>query len=307
MRYFFLLVAIALLVPKIALADIRVDPRTTPDNARRLNELIAKCEGELQAFRKMMDAIRRSDRAVRVFPGRDQPGVFVDGFGTDEIDLSDLERYANPRKDAETGRWVFPPGADREAASLCENLAHVLYERFHANYVGGAYDPSHAAANDYESGIRREFGQTGSLIDCTGDGHSEDAISIYRNGKFIIERDTITVQPNGSRDVGPIRTREVNVICSGACAGPPRGEGCSRAATLARSAKRTSQTSAAAPLRAQAAGPNEGHDHERARPFARSLASERGTLRVRRFSRTRFRRCVPQCAARPREGHREAG
>ena len=55
------------------------------------------------------------------------------------------------------------------------------------------------------------------------DRHSEDAISIYRDDTFIIERDTIIVQPNGSRDVGPIRTTKAKVICSGGCpGGPPR-------------------------------------------------------------------------------------
>lgn len=215
------LLTILMLPIQFARADLQFDPRSAPADAQRLRDLIAKCEGELQSFRELMDAIRRSSRPVSVFPGRDQPGVFVDRFATDEIDLSDLEKYANPRKDPESRQWIFPPGVDREAATLCENLAHVLYERFHANYVGGRYEPSHDAANSFESRIRREFGQTGSLIDCTGDGHSDDAISIYRNDEFIVERDTITVRPNGSRDVGPISTRKVKVICAGGCPAPP--------------------------------------------------------------------------------------
>lgn len=227
MRRFILLSVLLLLVAALFLsrpssAVLEFNPGATPEDSQRLRELIAKCEGELQSFRELMDAIRRSSQPVRVFPGRNQPGVFIDGFGSGRIDLADLEKYANPTKDRETGKWIFPPGADPEAATLCENLAHVLYERFHANYVGGQYRPSHRAANDYESRIRKEFGQTGRLIDCVGDGRTDDAISVYVNDSFIIERDQITVQPNGSRDVGPITTTKVKVVCTAVCIGPPR-------------------------------------------------------------------------------------
>jgi hypothetical protein len=215
-----IIVFLLALLPRMAAADLQFDPRSTPADAQRLRDLVAKCQGELDSFRELMDAIHNSSRAVPVWPGRDQPGVFVDGFNSGQIDLSDLEKYVNPRKDPETGKWVFPPGTE-DAATLCENLAHVLYERFHANYVGGQYAPSHDAANGYESRIRHEFGQTGNLIECTGDGRTDDAISIYADSTFIIERDVITLQPNGSRDVGPITTKRVKTVCIAICQ-PPR-------------------------------------------------------------------------------------
>jgi hypothetical protein len=215
---FVMLAAMVTFPPSCSAADLQFDPRTAPADAQRLRDLIRKCERESAAFRELMDAIARSSQPITVFPGRDQSGVWVDRFSGGEINLKDLEAYANPKKD-ESGAWIFPPGVDREAATLCENLAHILYERFHANYVNGQYKPSHDAANSYESRIRREFGQTGSLIDCVDD--NGDGVSIYRDDIFILERDPEVQRPGGKHDIGPIRVTRVKVFCVGRCAGPP--------------------------------------------------------------------------------------
>lgn len=208
--------------PAVVAGDLRLDPRTDPADARRLEELVAKCERELESFRDLMDAIRRSGRDVPVWPGRNQPLVAVDRFGTWEIDLSDLERLANPTRDPASGRWVFPPGADPQGTTLCQALGHVLFERFHSSYLRGTreerFQPSHRAANDFEGAIRREYGQSGSPVDRLGE---EDAIgTVYRNGRFIVERIPVRLQPDDSLDIDPPVTVEVDVICYAACGGP---------------------------------------------------------------------------------------
>ena len=189
------------------------DDPANPQHKADFEALLTLCEELSPSVHDLMEAIRRSNRTVTVVPGRGQPGVSWDSFGTNEVDLDDMDAAPVPTRDPNTGDFVMPPGFDAQAATRCQILIHFMFERFHSLFVGGDFGSSHGAGNDVESRVRRDFGQDGEPIDTTGSGGG--ATTVYRHDDFCVED---TPLPPG-RPPGPSRVRKVNVICSFRCAG----------------------------------------------------------------------------------------
>lgn len=207
--------ALALLDSRMASARLVIDD----DNAdwkTQIETMLSRCEEELPSFHELLEILRRSNKEVRLDPvrGADADGVFIDSFGTGAVDLDDLDQLPDPTRDPATGDWRFPPGVSAQAITLCQALAHVLWERFHASFVGGRYDPSHASANDFEGRIRDDYGQDGAPVNHTlQDG---EVTTIYRNGGTYVEG----LPLGGGDDVGgpPVTTPRA-AICLARCTG----------------------------------------------------------------------------------------
>jgi hypothetical protein len=100
--------------------------------------------------------------------GRNQPGVFVDSFNTNQVDLSDIEAYPD-----------VPPPGHPNTPTRGEHVTHFVVERnddANNRAARGAdpFTPAHAAGTAAHNDVRRELGQspeisaTGTRPDAAG-------------------------------------------------------------------------------------------------------------------------------------------
>jgi len=104
------------------------------------------------SFKALVEAINaHSAHPTKLDLGRNQAGIFVDGFVGGKMDLTDIEK------------WPTDPPADHpHAMTQGQNLAHVLSEA-HQKALGQAYAAAHATAIGDENRYRHDRGQTSSL------------------------------------------------------------------------------------------------------------------------------------------------
>jgi hypothetical protein len=88
--------------------------------------------------------------------GRNQPGVFVDSFNSNDVDLTDIEAYPEG-----------PLAGHPNAATQGEHVTHFVVERNdNANNGAGLADPftpAHATGTAAHNDVRRELGQSPEL------------------------------------------------------------------------------------------------------------------------------------------------
>ena len=120
------------------------------------------------------------------------PGVFIDQFDSDQIDLHDLSRLP------ETPRARHP-----NDITQTEMITHILAERREAALTGNArttntsvFDQMHFAAQATQNRVRDEFGQT-HLYDAVSRQHAnDDGI----DGRFIFVDGTEQIIPTNSNN-----------------------------------------------------------------------------------------------------------
>jgi hypothetical protein len=86
--------------------------------------------------------------------GRNQPGVLVDAFNTNQVDLSDLEQFP-----------TTPPAGHPNTATRGEVINHFLTERnddanFGAGRGANRFGPAHQQGINAQNSIRNELGQS---------------------------------------------------------------------------------------------------------------------------------------------------
>jgi hypothetical protein len=169
--------AIVLLWPIPAHAQLVVEGSDA--DVATFNGYLEKCKGESPAFADLLRRIDESGKKVTAKVGRNQPGVVIDDFkggGVQVIDVADLAKFPNPKKNPRTGNWEFPPGVPSWASTLCEQLAHALGEALHGAVTGEGYDhpfgSSHRTGFREQNRVRRDFGQPDDIKgDSKNGGH----------------------------------------------------------------------------------------------------------------------------------------
>lgn len=81
--------------------------------------------------------------------GRNQPGVFVDSFNGNEVDLSDIEAYPST-----------PPGANPNMPTQGEHVTHFVVERNDDANNNAGFGPAHQAGTNAHNDVRTELGQS---------------------------------------------------------------------------------------------------------------------------------------------------
>jgi hypothetical protein len=216
---------LALLVSMSSRATLVITPDPLrPQDRADFESLVSECEELSPAVHELMEIIRRSGRTVTVDPVRSDGtpadpnrDVAWDSFNDNRVDLSDMDKASNPVRDA-NGNWVFPAGFSPLAASRCQILAHIMWERFHAQFTGpGNFAPAHTSANDYEDRVRRDFDQDGSPVDTNGNSGG-NVTTVYINDDFYVET-TPMGGPLAGDPSGPSSVTKVKLVCIFRCVG----------------------------------------------------------------------------------------
>lgn len=88
-----------------------------------------------------------SAHPITLVVGRSLPGVITDNFGTNEVDLNDLERFP-----------ATPRAAHPNETGQDEMITHFMVERHDAATKGSAFPAAHTAGIDAQNEMRSEEG-----------------------------------------------------------------------------------------------------------------------------------------------------
>jgi hypothetical protein len=130
-----------------------------------------------ETFRQTVTGIGNdTSHTVNVNLGHSQPGVFVDSFATNKVDLDDLNQFPDR-----------PRSGHHDETTRTELIDHFLDERHYAATHGSSgFEAAHNHAIDNQNGIRDEQGQshvTGQVgLDTDGDGKVDRGDFRYANG-----------------------------------------------------------------------------------------------------------------------------
>jgi len=160
------------------------------------DNLIDECKGASTEFTALWNLIDSSETEVTFKLGRSQERVLVDSFKRKMVDLDDLEAWKTKTNllgcNAQTG--------------LCQVLAHVLMEYYHAATTGEGYEASHEAAllkeNDIREGVPKGTLQSGH-------------VSLVKDGKRYVvtayegKRELVEVTDGTNPGIGAFTTEDV--------------------------------------------------------------------------------------------------
>jgi hypothetical protein len=86
---------------------------------------------------------------ITVDLGRNQPGVFVDGFDTNQVDLNDIGQLP-----------TAPRAGHHNELTQSEVILHFLEERHHSVANNTGFDPAHKSGVNLQNTYRAEIGQS---------------------------------------------------------------------------------------------------------------------------------------------------
>ncbi len=142
------------------------------------NNLLDECKAASSEFTALWNLVNDSATEVTFNLGRNQERVFVDSFKGKQVDLTDLEAW-------KTNGGLLGCNSTN---GLCQILAHILMEYYHAATTGEDYVHSHEAAllkeNDIREGVPKATIQSGH-------------VGLRRGGKFYV----VTGFNNGTREL----------------------------------------------------------------------------------------------------------
>jgi uncharacterized Zn-binding protein involved in type VI secretion len=150
--------------------------------------MLALDAGSTQAGRNnLMSIINDTTHPVTCKLGRGFPSVTGDNFGTNIVDLDDLQKFPSE-----------PSPGHPEESTREEEITHFLAERHHAAVTGDPIGPSHDEGIRAQNEVRKERGQDPVIAQNETDspGHVDIDVQIQKDPSAPVQHEHIDVGPN---------------------------------------------------------------------------------------------------------------